>query len=252
MIPLERRQFILQQAAVRGVVGIYELAEMLNVSHMTIRRDLEKLQKDGAVVLVLGGVQISKKLSAEPEHMVKESLAAEEKLRIAKAALEYIPRNGCIFLDDGTTALALAQLISDREDLTVVTNDFVIMDYLSEHSVCQIFHTGGLVRKRYHYSVGEMATKIIKSMTFDVSFMSASSWDERGVTTPDIEKIAVKQAAIFSGRQAILICDRSKYGQMATFIAFDLKDIDLIISDDKLPKQACDVIAARNIELKLV
>ena len=52
MIPLERRQFILQQAAVRGVVGIYELAEMLNVSHMTIRRDLEKLQKDGAVVLV--------------------------------------------------------------------------------------------------------------------------------------------------------------------------------------------------------
>lgn len=145
MIPLERRQFILQQAAVRGVVGIYELAEMLNVSHMTIRRDLEKLQKDGAVVLVSGGVQISKKLSAEPEHMVKESLAAEEKLRIAKAALEYIPRNGCIFLDDGTTALALAQLISDREDLTVVTNDFVIMDYLSEHSVCQIFHTGGLV-----------------------------------------------------------------------------------------------------------
>lgn len=252
MIPLERRQFILQQAAVRGVVGIYELASMLNVSHMTVRRDLEKLQKEGAVVLVSGGVQISKKLSAEPEHMVKESLAAEEKLRIAKAALEYIPRNGCIFLDDGTTSLALAQLLSEREDLTVVTNDFVIMDYLSEHSACQIFHTGGMVRKRYRYSVGEMATKIIKSMTFDVSFMSASSWDARGVTTPDIEKIAVKQAAIFSGRQSILICDGSKFGQIATFVAFDLKDLDLIISDTKLAKQACEDVKARNIELKLV
>ncbi len=252
MIPLERRQYILQQAALRGVVGIYELAQALNVSHMTIRRDLEKLQQEGAVVLVSGGVQISKKLSSEPELMVKENMATEEKIRIAKAAVEYIPQKGCIFLDDGTTTLALAQLLSDREDLTIVTNDFVIMDYLTDHSVCTVFHTGGMVRKRYRYCVGEMATKIIKSITFDVSFMSASSWDERGVTTPDIEKIAVKQAAIYSGRKNILICDQSKFGQVATFLAFDLKDLDLIISDKKLSKQAIEVVAERRVELKLV
>jgi DeoR/GlpR family transcriptional regulator of sugar metabolism len=252
MIPLERRQFILQQIALRGVVGIYDLAHALSVSHMTIRRDLDKLQQEGLVVLVSGGVKISKKLSAEPELIVKESMAAEEKMRIAKAAVEYIPRNGCIFLDDGTTTLALAQLVSDWEDLTVVTNDFVIMDFLSEHSVCTVFHTGGMVRKRYRYCVGEMATKIIKAMTFDVSFMSASSWDERGVTTPDIEKLSVKQAAINSGRKNILICDQSKYGQVATFLAFDLKDLDLIISDTKLSKQAIEAVAERRVELKLV
>lgn len=145
MIPVERRQIILEMVAEKGIVSIAELTDRMNVSHMTIRRDLQKLEQQGAVVLVSGGVQSPGRVAHEPSHQVKTALAMTQKAAIGKLAASLVQPGRCIYLDAGTTMLAIAQHLIHMEPLTVVTNDFVIADYLLDNSNCTIIHTGGAV-----------------------------------------------------------------------------------------------------------
>ncbi|MGS2612444.1 DeoR family transcriptional regulator [Acinetobacter baumannii] len=124
MIPIERHQRILALVEQRGAVSINELTEILGVSHMTIRRDVSKLEEQGLLVSVSGGVRAVSRLAAEPSHLVKSTLQSEEKQAIGALAASHIAKNSCIYLDAGTTTLALARAILDRNDLQVVTNDF--------------------------------------------------------------------------------------------------------------------------------
>lgn len=83
MIPTERRQIILDMVAEKGIVSIAELTERMHVSHMTIRRDLQKLEQQGAVIQVSGGVQSSTRVAHEPSHQIKSELATPQKRRLA-------------------------------------------------------------------------------------------------------------------------------------------------------------------------
>lgn len=253
MIPAERQQQILQLVKGNGgVISINELIARLKVSHMTVRRDVQKLEQEGLVIQVSGGIELSKKLLSEPSHIDKEGMASEEKRRIGKKAAELIPDGACVYLDAGTTSLALAQHLVSRDDLTILTNDFEVINYLMNRSGASLIHTGGQIVKNNRSSVGPLATKIIDAVSIDIAFLSASSWDARGITTPDIGKVAVKQAAIRASKKHVLICDSSKYGQIATFIAFPLKDLHQVITDRGLSEQGQRVVEELGIELMLV
>ncbi len=251
MIPLERRQKIMELVGIRGVISISELVATLNVSHMTVRRDLQKLEQEGLVVQVSGGVQILKKLNSEPLLSVRQTMATSEKARIAKAAAERIPEHACIYLDAGTTALALAQVIANRSDLTIISNDFEVITSLATQTASELIHVGGQVRKKTFSCVGPLAAQTLASFSIDVAFISASSWDARGITTPDMDKVILKKAICQSSINHILISDSSKYGQVATFIALPLSEINTIITDSSLPETACQMVRHQNIELVL-
>lgn len=181
MIPVERRQIILEMVAEKGIVSIAELTDRMNVSHMTIRRDLQKLEQQGAVVLVSGGVQSPGRVAHEPSHQVKTALAMTQKAAIGKLAASLVQPGRCIYLDAGTTTLAIAQHLTHMEPLTVVTNDFVIADYLLDNSNCTIIHTGGAVCRENRSCVGEAAATMLRSLMIDQAFISASSWSVRGI-----------------------------------------------------------------------
>lgn len=252
MIPIERRQAILKSLQQEGIARINTLAESLKVSHMTVRRDLQKLEEEGLVVQVSGGVQATKRLHIEPSHQVKESLMSEEKKRIGKRASEIIPKNSCVYLDAGTTSLAMARFIADREDLTIVSNDLAVMDYLALNSKSTLIMTGGIVRTENLSTVGHLTSKMILNLSFDIAFMSASSWDLRGITTPDPDKVPVKEAAVQSANKVILICDSSKYAQYATYLAVPLDKINMLICDVNLSELAQKTLLKQGIELSLV
>lgn len=253
MIPAERQQFILSMVRENGgVISLHELISRLGVSHMTVRRDVQKLERDGAVISVSGGIELSNKLLEEPSHFAKESMSSEEKRRIGQKASEYIPENSCVYLDAGTTSLALAQSLAGRDDLTIVTNDFEVINYLMPHTKSSLIHVGGQVLKSNCSTVGPLAAKIIGSLSIDVAFLSASSWNSRGVTTPDIEKVTVKQGVLKASKKHILICDSSKFGQVATFIAFPLDKLDMVISDGALDESGIRILREQGIELHLV
>ncbi len=252
MLPIERRQKILDCVKLRGAVSINDLVNILAVSHMTVRRDLEKLEHEGLVVSVSGGVQISKKLSTEPSRIAKAEMAAVEKERIGRYATTIIPEGACIYLDAGTTSLALAHFLTNREDLTIVTNDFAVLNFLSDNGMNNVIHTGGQLRPQNMSAVGLLAARNIESLNFDIAFLSASSWDYRGITTPDVDKVIVKQAAVKSARRKVLICDSSKYSQVATYVAVKLSELDMMITDSALPDNAREILQSNHIEVKLV
>ncbi|EFP6947494.1 DeoR/GlpR transcriptional regulator, partial [Shigella flexneri] len=219
LIPVERRQIILEMVAEKGIVSIAELTDRINVSHMTIRRDLQKLEQQGAVVLVSGGVQSPGRVAHEPSHQVKTALAMTQKAAIGKLAASLVLPGSCIYLDAGTTTLAIAQHLIHMESLTVVTNDFVIANYLLDNSNCTIIHTGGAVCRENRSCVGEAAATMLCSLMIDQAFISASSWSVRGISTPAEDKVTVKRAIASASRQRVLVCDATKYGQVATWLA---------------------------------
>lgn len=251
MIPLERQQKIMEFLDVRGVLSINELVDKLQVSHMTIRRDLQKLEQDGLVMQVSGGVQALKKLHTEPQLAERQTLAKEEKSRIGRAALAHIPENSCIFIDAGTTGFALAEQVAPRSDLTIIANDLEIITYLARHSQSDLVLIGGQVRKKIFTCVGPLATDMLRHFSIDLAFIAATSWDARGITTPDMDKVSVKKAVVESSVSNILLADSSKYGKVAKFIAMPINTFSLIITDNALPSAARQIIQNLDIELEL-
>ncbi|HAR80472.1 MAG TPA: DeoR family transcriptional regulator [Succinivibrionaceae bacterium] len=253
MIPAQRQQRIVSLLEERGgVISINDLVDLLGVSHMTIRRDLMLLEQEKMVDSVSGGVRLHNQLIHDPTLQMKENFATEEKNRIGKEAAKYVQDGQCIYLDEGTTSLALAHYITNRLDLTVVTNDFEILQYLMKESKAQLIHVGGFVSRKTNSSTGMFAAKTIKSLNMDYAFISCSSWDLRGLTTPDPGKVAVKEAALEASINKILICDSSKYSKVAAYRVAELSRIDEIITDKKVPANVKTSVINLGVKLTLV
>ena len=249
MIPVQRHQQILALIAERGVISINELTERLGVSHMTIRRDVQKLEEQGALLSVSGGVRSTERLAAEPSHLDKTAMFSEEKSVIGQRAARHIPRNSCIYLDAGTTTLALARELTGRDDLLIVTNDFMIANFIIESTQCRMIHTGGSLCRENRSCVGEAAARALQNLSIDIAFISASCWGLRGIFTPDEDKVMVKRMVAEVSSKRVLLSDSSKYNKIATFLALPLDNFDAIITDSKLPSSAQQTLASAAPEL---
>ncbi|WP_026042780.1 DNA-binding transcriptional repressor YgbI [Pantoea sp. A4] len=251
MIPVERHQQILAMVAERGVVSFAELTDRLGVSHMTIRRDVQKLEEQGSLLSVSGGVRSADRLASEPSHLAKTSLYNAEKDAIGRYAAQYIPLNSCIYIDAGTTTLALARELLEREDVLVVTNDFMVVNLLMEQSRCRVIHTGGTVCRENRSCVGESTARSLRNLAIDIAFISASCWGPRGLFTPDEDKVTVKQTVCEVSSKRVLLSDSSKYNKIATYLALPLNSFDTIVTDSGLSGAAQTALSKGKWELVL-
>ncbi|MFC3124944.1 DeoR family transcriptional regulator [Pseudoroseomonas globiformis] len=235
----------------RGVLSISELMELLRVSHMTVRRDIQHLERQGRVMSVAGGIRLPEKIFNEPSHLAKAAMLHAEKAAIGTLAAAMVEPGSVIYLDAGTTTLEIARLLAGREDIAVVTNDFVIAAFLSREAGCRLYHTGGQVERENQSCVGEPAAEAIRRFNFDMAFISTSSFGMRGVSTPSENKVAVKRAIAESAARSILVTDSSKYGRIGTFNAVPLEALSAIITDSGLPENVCTAIRQRGIALRI-
>lgn len=252
MIPAERQALIIQRLSERRVLSIAEIAEFLDVSQMTVRRDIRALEDQGRALSVAGGVQLPERILSEPSHLAKRAMAHNQKVAIGKFAAGLIKPGDVIYLDAGTTILEIARHLTAIPDITVVTNDFVIAAFLSQESLCRLFHTGGEVERENQSCVGMPAGIAIHYFNFDIAFISTSSFGSRGISTPHENKIPVKHAVVESSHRRILVTDSSKYGLVGTFNAIPLDRLNGVITDTALPQNAQDAITERGIELHLI
>ncbi|GAA2654352.1 DeoR/GlpR family DNA-binding transcription regulator [Streptomyces vastus] len=231
----ERQQEILRLARDGGRVDVVSLAEEFQVTAETIRRDLKALDRAGLVRRVHGGAIPAGRLDFEPDLAERETTAADEKDRIAQAALAELPSNGTMILDAGTTIARLAGALPLEGTLTVVTHSLPIAARLADHPGIQLHLVGGRVRHRTRAAVDAWALRAYGEIRADVVFLATNGFSlEYGLTTPDLAEAAVKRAAIAAARRVVLLADSAKHGQQhfARFGALD--DVDVLITDSGL------------------
>jgi DeoR/GlpR family transcriptional regulator of sugar metabolism len=234
------------------VLSVAQLTELLGVSHMTVRRDIAALEREGRVNSLPGGVRLPGVVRSEPAFAAKSASEREAKAAIASIA-ETLLRDGMIvYLDAGTTTGALVPAIRARTGMTVITNDFVIVDQLTSAYHVETIHTGGRLEHANRSAVGRLAAETLRKINTDLAFISASSWDiVRGVTTPSEAKVDVKLAALEAASEAVLLVTSSKFGTFGMYDVVDLRRFDRIITDCGLPQDAAERIRASGIALDL-
>ena len=240
----ERHQQILDTARSRGRVDVAGLAKELSVTPETVRRDLTALERRGVLRRVHGGAIPVERLGIEPGVADRESHAAGQKERIARAALDELPDGGSIILDAGTTTVRFAELLPSDRELTVVTHSIPVASILVSRPNISLHLLGGIVRGRTLAAVGEWTKAQIAEVFADVAFMGTNgSSVERGLTTPDLAEASVKRALIDAARRTVVLADHSKFGREDFARVAPLSEIDTVITDVEL-----DVELAEDIE----
>ncbi|MEU5685511.1 DeoR/GlpR family DNA-binding transcription regulator [Streptomyces venezuelae] len=231
----ERQQEILRLARDGGRVDVLSLAEVFQVTAETIRRDLKALDRAGLVRRVHGGAIPAGRLDFEPDLAEREGTAADEKDRIAHAALAELPAEGSVVLDAGSTVARLAAALPLESTLTVVTHGLPTAARLADHPGIQLHLIGGRVRQRTRAAVDAWALRAYGEIRADVLFLAANGFSaEAGLTTPDLAEAAVKRAAVAAARRVVLLADSAKHGQEHFARFGDLSDVDLLITDTGL------------------
>lgn len=241
----ERQQEILRLARDGGRVDVLSLAEQFQVTAETIRRDLKALDRAGLLRRVHGGAIPAGRLDFEPDLTERESTHADEKDRIAKAALAELPTEGTLILDAGSTVARLAAAIPLEARLTVVTHSLPIAARLADHPGIQLHLVGGRVRHRTRAAVDGWALRAYGEIRADVLFVAANGFSaEHGLTTPDLAEAAVKRAAVEAARRVVLLADSTKHGEEHFARFGDLGDVDLLITDSGLSPEDATAIEA--------
>jgi len=248
----ERHDVIIEAVRRLGSVRVRDLAERLDVSEMTIRRDLDHLAALSLVEKVHGGAtRVGDLSSFEPGFSAKQHRQREEKSAIARRALDLVNPGSAIGLTAGTTTWAFAKLLTTVPELTVVTNAPSIAQalyHLSRPDLTVVL-TGG-VRTPSDALVGPVATGSLSKLHLDTVFMGVHGMDEQmGFTTPNVAEAEVNGTFIRSCRRLVVLADHTKWGTVGLAQIAPLQRADVVVSDVKLPAEA--VRAFDNLDTRL-
>lgn len=233
MLPAERHLQIIDLITKNGSVQVDELARILNVSLMTIRRDLEKLKQEGRIDRCHGGAVMKR----EVPYTQKLSQETEEKHNIALQCMKLIKKGSVIYLDAGTTTYEIAKLLHDISGITVITNDIELAHFLLDSSV-NLIVCGGVVQKSTGSTIGAFAHHMMDNIRVDIAFMGAASIDDQfNVLTPTIDKAILKQTVCRNSKEKYLVVDDSKFGKQAFIKINHLSDYTAVITNKKFTNE---------------
>lgn len=255
LLAQQRQAFILARLREYGGVRVADLARDLDVSDMTVRRDLEQLEDRGLLEKVHGGATaLPGGTSFEPAFATKVRIEQAEKQAIAVVAAARVEPGMAICLSAGTTTFAVANRLLDVPRLTVVTNSVPVADafYHGGRPDQTIILTGG-VRTPSDALVGPYAVATLRSLHVDLVFMGVHGMDARsGFTCPNVQEADVDRALIDAGRRLTVVADHTKWETIGISSIARLDEADLLITDSGIGAAARQVLAEEVKELVVV
>jgi DeoR/GlpR family transcriptional regulator of sugar metabolism len=237
MLAAERHSAILAALHTDGAVKVVDLADLLGVSEMTIRRDLDVLDERQVLRKVHGGAIVRGNRGIEPPSTAKAARQHAEKVAIGRAALGAVEDGMTIAVSAGTTTLELAKLLRGRDAITVVTNSISIFQELTGHPDEPnpvVYLTGGS-RTPSDALVGPIANAALDVFRVDAVFLGVHGFDiESGLTTPNIAEAETNRRLIATSRRLFVLADNTKYREVGTNVFGRMSDIDTLVVDDGL------------------
>jgi DeoR/GlpR family transcriptional regulator of sugar metabolism len=243
----ERRTRLVEHLRVDGRASVAQLATSLDVTPSTIRRDLQRLAREGRLVRTYGGAALNDGLSRAARSDPR--LAAKQ--AIARAASALAADGSTIAIGSGTTALALAREIADRR-LTVITNALDVANVLLDRDGIELIVLGGVVRPRMHSMLGHLAELASNELRADTLFMGIGAISlEQGLMNDSVPEILTDRALRRMSRSVVVLADASKFEQVAPGYVFGLDEVDVVITDDAIPATTIDALRRRGVGVEV-
>jgi DeoR/GlpR family transcriptional regulator of sugar metabolism len=239
---------LLQQ---RGELSVQELSERTGVSAMTVRRDLQVLEQEGALRRVHGGAISVASRGYLPPYSVREKRDMEAKERIGAAAASIIGERETVIIDVGTTTLEVARALRGRQNLTVITSSLHVANVLAKERGCRLMITGGTVTPGDLSLIGDLAEDAFSRLRFDTFVMGVAGVDsDVGCTDFSTDDARVKRAALATVRRCIVVADSSKLGVVTFARICPVNSISVVVTDDRA--QPDQVVALRSTHVEVV
>lgn len=234
MLAAERRQLILEKLQAEKKVIVSELSELFGVSEETIRRDLEKFDKEGLVIKGYGGAVLKEDEKADMPFNIRKKKNMQGKKVIAQILQELIADGEHIIVDPSTTAVSIIKALRSKQNLTIITNSIEVLVELAGDSGWNVISTGGSLLGDYLALVGARAVDNIMSYHVDKAIISCKGIDmEKGITDANEMFSQVKKTMLKSAKQRILAVDYTKFEIVAFSKICDLAEIDIVVTDEK-------------------
>ena len=246
----ERYKLIMDQLLKRGSVLVSELSEMLDVSSVTIRKDLTEMEKSGKLYRSHGKAIIVNPFTNNRTVNEKEKLAPEEKYAIGMEAAKLITYNDSIIIASGTTIHSFAQCVKPIQKLTVVSASLKASMYLSQDSNIDIIQLGGMLRHSSLSVVGSYGETFLLGCSFSKLFLGVDGIDpEYGISTTDLREAHLNQIMMGAAQKTIVLADSSKFGRRGFAKIANLSDVDMIITDSNVSKPTMAKMEELGIEV---
>lgn len=249
MFALERQKIILEKLNLEGAVWVSKLSTELGVTEETIRRDLEKLENQEALIRTHGGAvpvsDTSYELSLEKRKQT--NLVAKEKL--ARVAANYIIPGDTVFLDSSTTTFYIAKEIKKIKNITVITNSLRVINELTNIEGIKVIGIGGIVSNNQS-TVGYIAEKAIANDFFATKFFFSSKGisSENGILESNEHECAIKKQMILNSTEKYYLCDASKIGRVGFYKLSPIEDINYFVTEAKLDREYLDKFNEFNVK----
>ncbi|MDR7126781.1 DeoR/GlpR family DNA-binding transcription regulator [Pseudotabrizicola sp. 4114] len=237
-----RHGAILKLLEERGPLSVAALADTLEVSSETLRRDVRALADAGAVVRVHGAVGLAGQVGEAPFHRrMREN--AGPKQAIARAMAAQIADGDSLMLDTGTTTSFLARELLGHRRLTVVTNSSDIARTLATVNGNRVFMAGGELRGDSGASLGASALAFIRAFAVEHAIISAGAVDASGVMDFDLQEAEFARAVLACGARRVVVTDASKFGRRGFIRVSGFDVVDEIVTDSAPPPDLAAALA---------
>jgi DeoR family fructose operon transcriptional repressor len=251
MLGEERREYILNIVNRTGSIKAFDIARTLDVSEITIRRDLQRLAKKGLVRRTHGGAMNILSVGHEMKFDVQKDRFTAEKKRIALEAASMIEDGDVILIEAGTTGYQIVQNTANKSKLTVITNSCDIASLLANTNPnYKIIISGGILNTETHSLVGPIADWAFENVFVDKAFVGISGIDiEKGITAADQIEARTKKNIINCAKTVIALADHSKIGHVSMNFVAPVDAIDVFITDGESHNNFLETLKSMDIEV---
>ena len=231
-----RHNLILKKIEEDEVVKVTDLASHLNVTDMTVRRDLQDLENDGLLIRTHGGarsIPTPSTTDLELSHAIKKNINLDEKKHIAGIIAENIHENETVFLGSGSTIELVYEYLTVTH-AKIITNSIFVFDKFKYDERFELLLTGGSYRSKTGSFIGTIAKDFISTINVQKAFIGVNGINNHSVFNANEEEGVIQKAILNNSRKKFIVADNDKFNKVDFYNFYDLRDIDYLITDDKV------------------
>lgn len=249
----ERHQHIIKKLQKEHYINVVDLCNELNVSSVTIRKDLKLLEDKSLLFKTHGGATLNNPYTIDRSVNEKEQLQSNEKSSIGQAAAALVTENDSIIIASGTSVLAFARSIPINLPLTVITSALNVALELSRHPNIEVMQLGGMLRKSSASVMGSYSESILKDFFCSKLFLGVDGIDlEFGLTTTNMMEAQLNRQMISVSQKTIVLTDSTKFGRRGFGKICDIDGIDHIITDNGISDHTVKQLESSGITVTIV